>query len=76
MTRFYCDQCGTEIAENEHGRLEASLGCVTVECLTAVRGTWNGGHVCHACIRDAVGRGETDKRKWKTAKQKAKPCAR
>jgi len=56
MIRMYCDQCGEEIETKN--RLKRRLGRVSVEVIVAVDGTWNGGHVCHNCIIEAVSKGQ------------------
>ena len=51
MVRYYCDLCGKEIAPSDlHGRLQSRLENITVKCMVAVGGIWNGGHVCNECI--------------------------
>ncbi|MGH2711380.1 MAG: hypothetical protein ACRDH9_09285 [Actinomycetota bacterium] len=58
MTKTFCDRCGTEMLNNnrlvykEYGtdRKEA----FGVEVMTKTGGTWNGGHLCHDCVRELV----------------------
>jgi hypothetical protein len=57
MIKTYCDACGNELKAEEHERLRLRFGRVTVEVMRAVDKVWNSGHVCYACVRDAVARG-------------------
>ncbi len=56
--KYYCDNCGEELTDADHERLRLRLGGVTVEVIHAFQNTWNGGHVCHACIKNVVVKGE------------------
>jgi len=59
MIKVFCDICEKEITGDEaYNRLKTRSGMLLTEVLTAVDGVWNGGHVCHACIRKAVIGGE------------------
>jgi hypothetical protein len=53
-TKAFCDLCGEELKKRDHDRVRRALGRVSVEVLTAVDGTWNGGHVCHRCVMQVV----------------------
>jgi hypothetical protein len=65
MIKRYCDACGEEMTDtrvtgvfgwtvrNEDTRVE-----LKAKVITAVDGTWNGGHLCTSCIRDIVQHGE------------------
>lgn len=52
--RYYCDACGNELLPWEHKRLTGTLGRISFEVLVAVDGTWNKGHVCRYCLREAI----------------------
>jgi hypothetical protein len=58
--RYFCDICQAELAPVHHGRLKAVIGDLAVEVMTRVKGTWNGGQVCHDCIRKVVATGIPD----------------
>lgn len=59
--RYYCDVCEKEI-EKDIGRIKRKLGDISVEVMVAVKGCWNGGHVCHDCVIEAVKKGKTIER--------------
>ena len=50
MTKYFCDQCGTELGKGDHQRLCRKDGRIVAEVSVAVDGVWNSGHVCHGCI--------------------------
>jgi hypothetical protein len=52
--KYYCDVCHHEMAPGETKRLRLTLGNVSVEIVTAYKGAWNGGHICHGCVRSAI----------------------
>ena len=56
--RYYCDGCGEEMKETDHGRLRLRLGSITIEVIHAFQNTWNGNNICHACIRNVINKGE------------------
>ena len=60
--KYYCDNCSVEMRDSELGRLKVTLGGVSVEVMRAWNNVWNGGHVYHGCIRDAIIRGKPDER--------------
>ena len=56
MIRYFCDVCGKEITREmpDNRRLTAEAGRLRIEVVTAIDNAWNGGHVCHDCIRAAI----------------------
>ena len=54
MVKFFCDVCGSEVAGHEDGRLKGEVGRISFEVMTAIDGTWNGGHVCRKCLISAI----------------------
>jgi hypothetical protein len=68
VIRQFCDLCGDEIHDYLGGnraskRLRRSLSPVHIEVIVGVvqdggvGPTWNGGHVCTACVLQVVERG-------------------
>ena len=55
--KYFCDACGKEMRASDFNRLTVTLGDFKAEVITALRGTWNGGHICHACVRRLVSDG-------------------
>lgn len=58
-TKHFCDVCETEMKPEDHGRIKMMMGNVRIEITHAHGLVWNGGHVCHRCIRDVIAGGET-----------------
>jgi hypothetical protein len=58
MTKYYCDRCQKELKSKEHNRLKLRLGDHSIEVLTALKGVWNGGLICHECVKEVVMRGK------------------
>ena len=52
--RYFCDVCEKEMPEGESNRLKVKAGKINIEVMHALNGLWNGGHICHDCIRRAV----------------------
>ena len=52
--KYYCDNCKKPMKHNEGDRLKLKRGHMLVEVISGWRGTWNGGVLCHACIKEAV----------------------
>ena len=53
MYLCYCDICGSKMDRNI-GRLKIKKGRLEIEVMTAVDKVWNGGQVCHKCIKTAI----------------------
>lgn len=51
---YKCDVCGEVMEPDELNRIVDTVGRVKFEVVHALDGTWNGGHVCHACIYAAI----------------------
>jgi hypothetical protein len=59
--KTYCDRCKNEM--DDTSRLIRKLGKrFQVEAISCVDGVWNGGHLCHECVKDVVLKGKTTKR--------------
>lgn len=58
--KFYCDVCRREMRKADHERLRLKHGNVRVEVMSCYKRVWNGGHVCHKCIRDVIQKGKAD----------------
>jgi len=52
--KYFCDVCSTEMKPADCRRIALTVGRISVEVLTAVDGTWNGGQVCHECVRAII----------------------
>lgn len=52
-THYTCDICNSLMKSSDHARLMVRSGRLSIEVLTAIDGVWNGGQVCHSCIRRA-----------------------
>lgn len=46
--------CGDDITGNANDRLKGKIGRISFEVITAIDGTWNGGHVCRKCLISAI----------------------
>ena len=62
MLKYFCDICGKDITDYRASRLVGRSGRLTVEVMTAIDGTWNGGHACEDCVKAAVLAGGVDRR--------------
>ena len=60
-TKYFCDQCKTEMQKEEFVRVKGSYKKLSYEIIAGSnnkdRTTWNDGHFCHSCIRKAVANG-------------------
>ena len=55
MIKYFCDGCGKELDPKEAGkRLEGKMERVTVTVMASVDGVFNGGLVCHDCLRKII----------------------
>jgi len=55
--KYFCDKCKSEMRYVEHGRVKLKLDKFQVEIMVAIDGTWNYGHLCHACVLNVVANG-------------------
>ena len=62
MIKCFCDQCEKEIHKNSpsHKRLCMRYKKIQLEIITGINGenSWNNGHFCHKCIKEAIINGE------------------
>lgn len=56
--KYFCDVCRKELKPSERDRLTRVLGKLKVQVMQCLRGVWNGGNFCHACILKAVNDGK------------------
>lgn len=56
--KYFCDRCEFQMKKGEHERLCLNFEGVMVEVISGWKGTWNGGNICHRCIKAAVKHGK------------------
>lgn len=61
MMKLFCDACGKEMKDHEYERLKVKCGHISLEVISAWKHVWNGGNLCHACIREAFIKGKPER---------------
>ena len=59
IAHYTCDRCGYKMKPADHERIKVEFEGVLVEIISGWKNVWNGGHICHRCVRAAVKHGRT-----------------
>ena len=55
---YHCDRCGYKLKPSDHQRIRQMIDGVMVEIISGWNRVWNGGNICHRCIKYAVKHGK------------------